>query len=461
MEPDKNKISVTVCPAAVAGTVLMMLLRVFDKSSALSVCLVILGMTAFLWAVRHASSRKQFVITASLLAVTFAVRFYGYTGGPAADIVLGLLVGLIIFFLMAAERLFRKFEEQPWYVLIFPVVYLLFMYFTEVLKINMPFRLDPYFSCMTFYCQITALLGIYFLDFMLGLTASALVWLIDHRISGKSLIIGLSYLAVLALILVYDGIHLKKMEAQESAKTDTVRVAYVTGPYSGTFTEASDVNFPFEETLDYFNRAAADAASENAEILLFSEEAYCIADTNEEALLAAVKAAAAEYNMHILLAFEVEDSDDSEGGKSINKLDWISPEGQVLYDYTKHCIIPVIETSDYVRGDKLITPFEISVHGKTLTVATAICYDSDFELFMSSMGKNIDMVLIPTWDWKVIAWEHFGVARLRAISTETTLIRSVYDGWSAVIDSTGEVLACDNTNNSGYASVLVYDVPVK
>lgn len=457
-EMTKNNL---VYPAAVIGAALMMLLRICDRANALSVILVTLGMTALVYSIRHVETKKEYIAIAIIMAITFTVRFYGYTGGPIVDVLLGLLVGIIMFALMGVERFLKKAEHRFWYTLIFPIMYILFMYFTEILKINMPFRLDPYFSCIPVLCQITAVLGVYFLDFLLGWTASVLVFLIDHKSVRDSAATAIIYVVALCGVLAFGSMHMNQMNAQESEKNDIVRVAYVTGPYCGSFTEASDVNFTIEETLSAFTKAVDNAAKENAEILLFSEEAFCISDANEAILLETAQKMAIENNMHLLLAYEVEDSDDSEDGKSINKLSWITCDGEMIYDYTKHCIIPVIETSEYVRGDKNIEAFEITVHGKSLTVATAICYDSDFDLFMRHMGKNIDLLLLPTWDWKVIAEEHFGVARLRAISTETTLVRSVYDGWSAVIDSAGNVLARDNTNEIGYETVLVYEVPIK
>lgn len=447
-------------PSALIGAALMMLLRICDHADLLSVTLVTAGMTALLYSVRHASCRKEYLHLAAIISITFAVRFYGYTGGPAVDVVLGLLVGLIMFALMAVEHRAEKHKDTFWYPLIYPSAYILFMYFTEIVKINMPFRLDPYFSCIPLLCQITAVLGIYFIDFLLGWTASVLVFLMDHKTSRSSIAAVSCYAIALSAVLGFGTVHSGRMNAQEKAKSDTVRVAYVTGPYCGTFTEAGSVHFTLEETITSFANAVTEAAQDHAEILLFSEEAYCILDTEEDTLIHTAQNIAEENNMHLLLAYEVEDTDDSEDGKSINKLSWITDEGEIIYDYTKHCIIPVIETSEYVRGDKDIEAFEINVHGKTLEVASAICYDSDFDLFMSSMGKNIDLLLFPTWDWKVIAEEHFGVARLRAISMETTLVRSVYDGWSAVIDSAGNVLARDNTNEVGYETVLVYDVPI-
>jgi len=442
-----------------AGALCLMLLKFFNKSGILSMILVTLALTAYVWASRHAQQKKQLAFMAVSLSVSYAVRLIAYTA-TAVDIAIGILIGLAMFVLLRAEMRFKKHKDNPLFCLIFPVLFFAFLFFTEALKLNLPCRLGTYFSSWKLLIQSTALAGTYFPDFLLVLTASVLVFIFDHGLSSRSFIAAGAYAALFSAVLIYGALHVEAMTARDALKTDSVRVACAAGPYSGNYGEAAFTTYSFEENLTSLETIVRTAAEENADILILSEEAYTISDTEEKAFLACAARLAISSEMHILLAYESCDTDNSTEGRGINKICWISDTGEILYDYTKYCIIPIIESFDYVKGREFVKPFTIHVKGRTLNVASVICYDSDFDLFMRHMGKNIDILFVPTWDWDAISEEHFSIACMRAAASQTTLVRSVYDGWSAVIDSTGTPLTQNHTDEAGFETVLLYDVPV-
>ena len=155
----------------ILGALLLILLRFFDEASIFSALSVTSGITCLLYGIRHCSNKKEYLFTGIVFVLIYIVRFYDYTDSHFLDILLGIGIGLVMFTLLSFERLFKRGEDKIIFVFIFPIIYLLFMYFTEIVKINLPFRLDTYFSNITILSQIVSLFGNYIINFLLALTA--------------------------------------------------------------------------------------------------------------------------------------------------------------------------------------------------------------------------------------------------------------------------------------------------
>ena len=117
--------------------------------------------------------------------------------------------------------------------------------------------------------------------------------------------------------------------------------------------------------------------------------------------------------------------------------------------------MPVVDPS--IAGDGVIpvlkTPFT--------NLATSICYDADFPDLMKQAGiKDVDILLLPSGDWKEIAPYHAQMAIVRGIENGFSLVRPVSGATSVVTDPYGRVRGIKNFDDEG-PKVLVAYVPVK
>jgi len=74
-------------------------------------------------------------------------------------------------------------------------------------------------------------------------------------------------------------------------------------------------------------------------------------------------------------------------------------------------------------------------------VAAVICFDMDFPGLLRQAGEpNIDLMLVPSNDWKEIDPWHSHMARFRAIEQGFNLVRHTSNGCSLAADYQGRVL---------------------
>ena len=110
-----------------------------------------------------------------------------------------------------------------------------------------------------------------------------------------------------------------------------------------------------------------------------------------------------------------------------------------------------------VRGDGVIhfsdTPF-----GR---VASVICFDMDFPGLIRQAGAaRVDLMLVPSRDWKAISPYHTHMAVFRAIENGFSMVRSAGSGLSAAVDYQGRVLSSKNFFTSA-KKIMYADVPTK
>jgi apolipoprotein N-acyltransferase len=107
-------------------------------------------------------------------------------------------------------------------------------------------------------------------------------------------------------------------------------------------------------------------------------------------------------------------------------------------------------------GDATI-PYIATEYGR---IGTAICSDLDQHRYMSQAGKNqIDIMLVPAFDWEQITPYHSNMAAFAAIQFGVSVVRSNGKGIVAFYDYQGHALAKMNTLLSdtkiNYAEVSV------
>ncbi|MCP4290532.1 MAG: hypothetical protein GY780_01685 [bacterium] len=121
-----------------------------------------------------------------------------------------------------------------------------------------------------------------------------------------------------------------------------------------------------------------------------------------------------------------------------NKIILINPQGEIEYEYWKGNPVPGGEAAIQAVSDMLVKHVD-SPYGR---LGSAICFDMDFPGYLSQCGKQkIDIMLVPSNDWREIDPWHSHMARFRAIEQGFNMVRHVSKGFSIATDYQGRVLA--------------------
>lgn len=96
------------------------------------------------------------------------------------------------------------------------------------------------------------------------------------------------------------------------------------------------------------------------------------------------------------------------------------------------------------------------VEATDATLGGAICYDFDYPDLARAHGRRgVDIVAVPSSDWRGIDPIHTQMAAVRAIEGGFSLVRSTRWGLSAAVDATGRPRAW----RRGDGGVMVAEVP--
>jgi apolipoprotein N-acyltransferase len=290
------------------------------------------------------------------------------------------------------------------------------------------------------FVQLASLAGLWGLTFLvswLGPLINAMWeagW--KRRVVGRA---AGAFAAVAASALLFGGARISLFPP----KGPTVRIAALTLP-GETTNDGTALSILLDQT--------AASARAGAKIVLWPESAVEIPASGETELLARGKEAAQKAGIYLLMGYFVEGPDS--GGRGRNKAALIDPKGEVLWEYLKSHPVP---GSTDVPGDKKIpvvdTPF-----GR---IGSAICYDLDFPALIRQAGKkDVDIMLVPGWDWPAINPLHTEMAVIRAVENGFSMVRATEDGLSIAVDYQGRVLAAMDDERTT-ENVLTADVPAR
>jgi hypothetical protein len=162
-------------------------------------------------------------------------------------------------------------------------------------------------------------------------------------------------------------------------------------------------------------------------IVIWQEGGVPVLEGDEAALVERGRNLAREEGIYLLMGIVTltKDFPDVLAG---NKLIWMTPSGDVQWDYFKGRPVP---GEPVIAGDGQIpvgqTPYGI--------IGSVICFDMDHPAYMRPAGRNgTDVMLAPSWDWQEIDPLHTRMAALRGIENGFSVARATGDGLSAAFD---------------------------
>ncbi|MGA6972338.1 MAG: hypothetical protein WBY93_11955 [Candidatus Binatus sp.] len=272
--------------------------------------------------------------------------------------------------------------------------------------------------------QIISLTGPYAIGFLIACCATVINHIWENPTPGTAVRWGGKFLFVLALTVLFGEVRLAI--ASWGSVGQTVKVAGIT-PTIAPRLDASRLvtmaNFPptaadqaavsrpqmkalYTSVQDELLANTRIAAKTGAKIVVWSETAAPVLETDKSALLDKVAAVAREDGVYIDAAIGV--------------------------------------------------PFE---RNETYLIAPSGA--EQWHWFPALTRVRSDIMLIPGWDWPEIAYSHtMNLARLRAIENGYSLIRIDFEGVSAAFDPYGRVLAMQDTL-PGQSHMMMVDLPTK
>ena len=282
----------------------------------------------------------------------------------------------------------------------------------------------------TQYLQIISVLGTYFLSFIIALFASILDYSLAIINIEKKISKFIFAYAIIILIIYFFGFVRLLIPLEEG----TYNIACSSGVSQYLYDKGEEVILPINNYTNYIDDKLFLANYSKSQIMIFAEEAFgIINETNREEMINKTKELAEKYNMFIVLPLDVEIKEEENRNEAI----LISNKGEVLYEYQKQNLIPLIEADYFEDMDK---PKVIETDLGKLTIA--ICYDINFPYFINSLSrKHFDILLIPSWDWEGIAEFHSNNAKYRAIEGGFNLIKNTINGITISFDAKGRVLS--------------------
>ena len=424
-----------------------------------------IGVTAWIWPVaflyfsRQTQTRKQFLLLVAALAAGNVIKWLNVLdAGYWLDAAFCLLWSIFWVLPFLADRLLaQKLPGAFLSSLIFPTVFVSLEYLRALLPIGSIGLMAYTQAGFLPLVQITSVIGSFGLSFLIFWFGAVVVTVLEKRQGRK-----LTAAVCLCLIAAAIGFGCIRLAAFPVSRENTVRVASVISPYYAKFSDDTYATLSAEESLQYFLSEAQRAADGNAKIACWNEEAFALDDVKEPLLLEAAVKFAKDHDMILIVSYEIADTDESEGGDSINKAVIILQDGSVT-EYIKTHLVPVMETPGYVKGEGKI-PTVVTDYG---TLSDVICFDDSFVGYLRGTGavtnehfKNTDLLFVPSWDWKSVKNTHTDLSEFRAVENGFALVKPTYDGISTAVDYQGRVINRFDTADTGFDTVQFADVPI-
>jgi apolipoprotein N-acyltransferase len=419
------------------------------------------------WARRYAAL-KGFLIVWLLLTGAWTFQFYGMVPLPFPFfLIIAIVYGLIGSLPYLMDLLLTKQRDQFLQTLIFPASWAIIEFLLQY---------TPYGSWgHTAYSQYTqlaliqsvSLFGMSYITFLIGWFASICNWAIDIQMNWIKIRKGIMIFGSIILITLLFGnarLHFQRPQSE------TIRIASIsalekpdqkTDPellerfYANKLTQ-KDIELISKENIatnEYLFEKSEIEARAGAEIIFWGEANGVILKQKEDSLFQFASNLSTKHNIYLGLGLGT--MNPASDKPLENKLVLFNPKGEKSIDYWKAKPVPGPEKAISAIKDTYIQTTE-TPYGK---IGSAICFDMDFPQHLSQ-AKDLDILLVPSNDWKAIDPWHTQMAKFRAIEQGFNMVRHTSNGLSAGYDYTGKVLSeMDHYTNE--ERVLITMLPTK
>ncbi len=363
--------------------------------------------------------------------------------------ILTLMMSIFVSLTFIIDRIYSQRLKGIISTLVLPSVYVIMEYITVFTNPSGSYGMLAHTQSSLPLLQLISVTGIWGVTFVILWTASVINWLWDNAFDRQVLRRALWVYAVpISTIILYGQIRL----AHESTES-TVRVASV----NVSWAELGHIFGQQPDSVnEQLNRSFLDrchiAALSKARIVFGIEMMLNMTSDKEGEYLEKAKAAAVKDQIYIGLPLLIYPKE-SPQTRPMNKITWISPQGEILFTYYKAKPTP----GEGSYGDGIIRYFD-SPYGR---VSSTICFDMDFpSLLRQTDSMKIDIMLVPGNDWKENTPYHTYVASFRGLEQGFNVVRAASRGLSASFNYKGQILSSQDFFTTSDA-ILYSDVPVK
>ncbi|MFC2089410.1 nitrilase-related carbon-nitrogen hydrolase [Bacteroidota bacterium] len=398
----------------------------------------------------------------------FSQTYSNVLGLFIVNLVNGLSFSILYGLVYILDKLLYKKRSGFIYTLIFPAIIVSMEYLVSLSMGTWGIITHTQYPLLGFL-QITSVLGPFIISFMVAWTASVCNWAYENIGNRKRTIPGSLILGSVLVIIVLFGI-LRLRYSGDAVQE--VKVAMVPGD--------TDIHSLAKEELvildQYDRKSGADlpqriyaspqainrmisktenAASHNAKIIVWSEDALLVSSVQRDSLIERIKELCINNACYVLLAV-LEQADDDKELPFNNVSILITPEGSIAWKYLKSYLHPIAEKPIINAGY-----FEMPTHKSEYGVLGGeICVDLDRTDYTFQSGKkNVAILLVPSYDWKGIDPLHSQMARVEAIRNGCAIIRPNGNGYSVIYDAFGKEVASSKMQPDDN-DVLLANLPV-
>jgi apolipoprotein N-acyltransferase len=388
---------------------------------------------------------------------------------PAVNVFNGLSFGIFMIIPYVIDKLLYKQNDKFYYTLIFPSSIAL-LEFVVSLAIgawgsiaHTQYEFKPFMQLGTFT-------GIYGIWFIISWFAAVVNWVIENKVSSKAILkSGLVFGSVFILIVIFGLARLKinvpvKQTIKVAAISSDLNLHEFASNESDALKELAtdfEIEIPGRMYSDSFlietmlNRTK-NAANQGAKIIVWNEGALILSQAQKKSVISKIQSISSANEAYILLAFLEECAEENK--KPFNNVGvFISSDGDVVWDYKKSFLQPTAEAPIINKGDYEL-PITKTRYGN---VGNVICADLDMQKYIRQAGdENVDILLVPSFDWPGITPLHSEMASIEAIQFGCAIVRANGRGISAVFDYKGNELASLNTLTSN-EKILFADLPIQ
>ncbi|SDZ10071.1 apolipoprotein N-acyltransferase [Geodermatophilus africanus] len=215
----------------------------------------------------------------------------------------------------------------------------------------------------------------------------------------------------------------------------------------------------FRPVLDELFERSEREAEAGAEIIAWSEAAARTLEEDQAAVVARAADLAREHEVYLQVSMIVQlaDAGDGADGAAVNENHAVllDPSGAVVWDYLKARPTP----GDGHEAGPGVVPTVDTPHGR---LATIICQDDFFPGLVRQAGRaGVDILLVPSSDWRSISAWHAQQAPFRAVENGVALIRPTRQGISLATDAQGRLLGHKADYFTATEQTLVVSVPTQ
>lgn len=304
--------------------------------------------------------------------------------------------------------------------------------------------------------QIASAVGIWGISFLIGWFAAAVV-VFQTRPTRLAIAAAVAFGFCLTSVFAF-GLWRQKMSFEESP---TVRAAALSNPadmpdkfFEGCekFSDLVCRNEKAKARWEKLFERSRTAAQAGAKVIVWYESAAQYDKVIEGEFVSQAKAFAKEAGVYLIVGAAVVPRDPN--GLLENKAMAFTPEGKLAFTYDKSKPVP----GEPIRAGNGIIPTLDTPYGR---LGAMICFDADFpDLSRQAAARGVDVLAVPSNDWRAITPLHGEMIRFRAIENGFSVVRATSNGLSIVTDPLGRGLSRVNSFDSP-GEIAMADVPAR